>query len=432
MLIALSVLMLVFFIYVLMTKKLSALTALIIIPTIFALLGGFYSEMGEYVIKGLRGVAPNGIMILFAMLYFMVMTEAGMFDPLVNRILKIVHGDPVKIYLGTVLLAFIVALDGDGATIYIIVLSAFLPIYKRIGLSLPMVCCLLLQVSGLGNMVPWGGPTARAATSMQVEMSDVFVPLLPAIVGCVIWTFVLAWIFGRRERTRLAAAGHDITMISEIKHDSEQRSRSPRTFCFNWLLTLLLLAGLCTEILPLSYLFMIAASLALIVNFPDLGMQKAQLEQHAAPILAVASLIFAAGVFTGLFNGTGMVNAVGEALIRIIPDSVGPYLAPVTALLSIPMTWLVSNDVFYFGVLPILADAAQHHGITAAEMARASLIGQPVHILSPLVASTYLVVSMLKLDYSENQRFTFKWSLLSCLIMLVISLALGIIPLSAS
>ena len=428
MLVTLSVLMLVFFIYFLMTKRLSAMTALIRIPTIFALLGGFHADMGKYVITGLKTVAPNGVMILFAMLYFMVMTEAGMFDPLVKRIIKAVHGDPVKIFLGSTLLAFIVALDGDGATIYIIVLSAFLPIYQRLGLSRPMVCCLLLQVAGLGNMVPWGGPTARAATAMHIDMSDVFVPMIPALLACVAWTFVLAWIFGRRERSRLLAGGQTLSLQGHA-HQGEQRSRGPKTFTFNWLLTLLLLVGLCAEILPLSYLFMVAACIALIVNFPTIDAQKKQLELHAPAILAVCSLIFAAGVFTGLFSGTGMIDAVGTALVRTIPDALGPYMATVTALLSIPITWLVSNDVFYFGMLPILADAAAHHGISAAEMARASLVGQPVHILSPLVASTYLVVSMLKLDYSENQKFTFKWSLVNCLILLVVSLLTGIFPL---
>jgi len=429
MLIILSVLMLVCFIFCLMTKRLSALTALIVIPTIFALLGGFYAHMGKFVLDGIRIVAPNGVMLIFAMLYFMVMTEAGMFDPLVNKVVKAVHGDPVKVFLGTVLLAFIVALDGDGATIYIIVLSAFLPIYQRLGLSLPMVCCLLLQVAGLGNIVPWGGPTARAATAMHVEVSDMFVPMIPALLACVAWTFVLAWIFGRRERTRL---GDQLLSKVECAPDTQERGRGTITFYFNWLLTVFLIVGLCVEILPLSYLFMLAACIALIVNFPDLTAQKEQLEKHAPPILAVSSLIFAAGVFTGLFTGTGMVDAVGTALLKVIPDSMGPLLAPLTALLSIPMTWLVSNDVFYFGVLPVLADTAKHHGISGIEMARASLVGQPVHILSPLVASTYLVVSMLKLDYAENQRFTFKWSLINCFILLAMSLLMGLFPFTAT
>ncbi|KQN50538.1 citrate transporter [Serratia sp. Leaf50] len=429
MLVTLSVLMLIFFIFCLMTKRLSALTALILIPTVFALIGGFYANIGKYMMDGIRTVAPNGVMIIFAMLYFMVMTEAGMFDPLVKRVIKAVKGDPVKIFLGTVLLAFLVALDGDGATIYIIVLSAFLPIYKRLGLSLPMVCCLLLQVSGLGNMVPWGGPTARAATSMHVDIGAMFVPMIPALLASAAWTFVLAYLFGRRERARL---GPDVNINFENAIEDQHRCRGAKTFYFNWTLTILLIIGLCMEVLPLSYLFMIAACLALIVNFPELSAQKDQLEQHAPPILAVSSLIFAAGVFTGVFTGTGMVNAVGSALLNVIPDTLGPYMAVVTALLSIPMTWLVSNDVFYFGVLPVLADTAKHHGISGIEMARAALMGQPVHILSPLVASTYLVVSMLKLDYSENQYFTFKWSLLSSLILIVVSLLTGIFPFYAA
>lgn len=176
---------------------------------------------------------------------------------------------------------------------------------------------------------------------------------------------------------------------------------------------------------------MVAACIALVVNFPSLKAQHDQLALHAPPILAVSSLIFAAGVFTGVLNGAGMANAVASGLVQVVPDSLGPYMALITALLSIPVTWLVSNDVFYFGILPILAQTAQHHGISAIEMARASLVGQPVHILSPLVASTYLVVSMLDLDYAESQRFTLKWSFISSLILLAIALLTGIVPVFA-
>lgn len=428
MLMMLSFIMLACFIYFLMSKKLSALTALILIPTVFALIGGFYSDLGKYVIDGVKMVAPNGVLMIFAMLYFLTMTEAGMFDPLVTRIVRAVRGDPVRIFIGTVALAFIVALDGDGATIYMIVLSAFLPIYKRLGLSLPMVCCLLLQVSGLGNMVPWGGPTARAATAMHVEVAEMFVPMIPAMLGSVAFTFALAYMFGRRERARLGGA---INLNGHFFEEREHRGHGGWRFIFNWLLTLALLVCLCLELLPLSYMFMVAACIALVVNFPDLKAQQEQLALHAPPILAVSSLIFAAGVFTGVLNGAGMANAVASGLVQVIPDSLGPYMALITALLSIPVTWLVSNDVFYFGILPILAETAQHHGISALEMARASLIGQPVHILSPLVASTYLVVSMLKLDYAENQRFTLKWSVVSSLVLLVISLLTGIVPIMA-
>jgi CitMHS family citrate-Mg2+:H+ or citrate-Ca2+:H+ symporter len=417
--------MIVTFIALLMTRRLSALTALILVPLTFGLIAGFGTELGPMVVDAIRTLAPTAVMLIFAMLYFMVMTDAGMFDPLAKAIVKAVGGDPLKVFMGTIALGFLVALDGDGATVYMIVLSALLPLYKRLGLSIPMVAVLLLHCTGLGNMLPWGGPTARAAVSMQADMADVFGPLIVPLLACVAWTFVLAWIFGRMERKRIGTM-----QIEEASVEAAAvRLRMPRLI-FNWALTIALIWLLMAAILPMPLVFMIAAAIALVVNFPGLKAQSERLATHAPAILAVASLIFAASVFTGVLSGTGMAEAMAAAIVRVIPDSVGPYLAVVTALLSIPVTWMVSNDVFYFGMLPVLAEAASHYGITPAEMARASLIGQPVHILSPLVASTYLLVGMLDLDYAKVQRFTLPFSAVTCLVMLVVALLTGVIPLA--
>ena len=417
--------MIVTFIALLMTRQLSALTALILVPLTFGLIAGFGTELGPMVVDAIRTLAPTAVMLIFAMLYFMVMTDAGMFDPLAKAIVKAVGGDPLKVFMGTIALGFLVALDGDGATVYMIVLSALLPLYKRLGLSIPMVAVLLLHCTGLGNMLPWGGPTARAAVSMQADMADVFGPLIVPLLACVAWTFVLAWIFGRMERKRIGTM-----QIEEASVEAAVgRLRMPRLI-FNWALTIALIWLLMAAILPMPLVFMIAAAIALVVNFPGLKAQSERLATHAPAILAVASLIFAASVFTGVLSGTGMAEAMAAAIVRVIPDSVGPYLAVVTALLSIPVTWMVSNDVFYFGMLPVLAEAASHYGITPAEMARASLIGQPVHILSPLVASTYLLVGMLDLDYAKVQRFTLPFSAVTCLVMLVVALLTGVIPLA--
>jgi citrate-Mg2+:H+ or citrate-Ca2+:H+ symporter, CitMHS family len=350
-----------------------------------------------------------------------------MFAPLAQGIVRAVGGDPVKIFIGMVTLGFLVALDGDGATVYMIVLAAMLPLFNRLGLSRLMVACLLLQCTGLGNMLPWGGPTARAATAMKVEMSEVFNPLILPLLACVAWTYVMAFLFGRAERKRVGVI--DLSTPAAVA-DPALSVRKSWKLAFNWLLTVALIWALVTELLPLALLFMIAAAIALVVNFPRLPAQTDRLAAHAPAILAVASLIFAAGVFTGVLSESGMAKAMADTIVAGIPPGVGPYMAVVTAVLSIPMTWMVSNDVFYFGMLPVLAEAASHYGITPAEMARASLIGQPVHILSPLVASTYLLVGMLDLDYAKNQRFTLRWSAITCVVMLVVALATGVVPLA--
>lgn len=426
MLLIISLLMIVTFIGLLMSKKLSALTALIFIPTLFALFLGHNTDVGDMVIKGLRTVAPTGVMLIFAMIYFMSVTDAGMFDPVIKRIVSAVDGDPVKIFCGTVLLGFIVALDGDGATVYMIVLSAFLPIYKRMGISTLKAACLLLQCTGLGNMFPWGGPTARAATAIHAEIGTLFVPMLIPLISCVIWTFVLAWILGRHERKRIGWQA--TTAAVEHKLEFEITPCPAWRFWANWLLTIALLVVLVLGVVPMAYLFMLATAIMFMINYPSIGQQQAQLTRHASAILSVASLIFAAAVFTGIFSGTGMANTLAEAIVWVIPDALGPYLAVITALLSIPVTWMVSNDVFYFGMLPVLVKAAGHYGITPLEMARAALVGQPVHILSPLVASTYLLVGMLKLDYAQTQRYTLRWSFITCMVLFSVSILAGCFP----
>lgn len=415
------------FVVLLMTRRLSAITALILVPVAFGLMAGFGAGLGTMVVEAIRVLAPTAVMLIFAMLYFMVMTDAGMFDPLANAIVRAVGGDPTKILVGTVALGFLVALDGDGATVYMIVLSALLPLYQRLGLSIPRVATLLLCCTGLGNMLPWGGPTARAAVSMKTEMADVFGPLIVPLLACVIWTFALAVLFGRSERRRLGVV--DLAAAPVRLKPDPTVARLPR-LVFNWLLTAALIALLVAAILPMPLVFMIAAAIALVVNFPNLKAQSEEIARHAPAILAVASLIFAASVFTGVLSGTGMAPAMASAIVGVIPQSVGPYLALVTALLSIPVTWVVSNDVFYFGMLPVLAEAASRYGITPAEMARASLVGQPVHILSPLVASTYLLVGMLDLDYARTQRFTLPFAAITCLVMLGTALVLGVVPLA--
>ena len=202
--------------------------------------------------------------------------------------------------------------------------------------------------------------------TMKVEIGAVFGPLILPLLACVAWTVFMAWWFGLKERARIGVVALPPAAVATPFPTRRWR------LGFNWLLTVLLISALVLEVLPLPLLFMIAAAIALVVNFPRLEDQRARLAAHAPAILGVAALIFAAGVFTGVLSGTGMAQAMAEAIVRVIPPTLGPYMAVVTALVSIPVTWMVSNDVFYFGMLPVLAEAAGHYGITPAEMARAA------------------------------------------------------------
>jgi CitMHS family citrate-Mg2+:H+ or citrate-Ca2+:H+ symporter len=383
-------------------------------------------------------------MLMFAILYFGLMIEVGLFDSTVRTLLRIVHGDPLKIVIGTVVLATVVSLDGDGSTTYMVTTAALLPLYKKMGINPLIMACLIMLSSGVMNLTPWGGPTARAASALQLDPAEVFIAVIPGMVAGIAFLLVLAWGFGMAERRRLgysperiAAAGlpqggpstdDGATMYPVASADSLRR---PKLLWFNVALTSLLLVLLVRGTLPLPVLFMCAFCAAMIVNYPRLQDQKERIEALAPNVLAVVSLIFAAGIFTGILSGTGMIDAMSRGLLAAIPASLGPYMAPITALVSLPMTFFVSNDAFYFGMLPVLAESGAHYGVPPLAIACASLSGQPLHLISPLVPSTYLLVNFSGLEFSEHQRFTLKWAIATCLIVMLGSMAAGAFPLVA-
>jgi citrate-Mg2+:H+ or citrate-Ca2+:H+ symporter, CitMHS family len=426
------------FMALIMTKRLSPLTALIVVPVSVGLLAGFGSSLGEMILSGVTKLAPTGVMLMFAILYFAVMIDAGLFEPIVQRLVRLVHGDPVRVVVGTALLALVVSLDGDGSTTYMITCAAMLPLYQRLGVRPLVLACVTMLAGGVMNLLPWGGPTARAASALGVSVDVVFRPLIPAMVVGACWVVFVSWRLGLRERERLA--GHDAhastraaladELANPVGVPTAPHARPDRLWV-NALLTLALLTALVTALLPLPALFLVSFAIALLLNYPSIDAQKALLARHAGNVLAVVGLIFAAGVFTGILGGTGMLDAIATSVVRVVPTSVGPHLALVTAALSLPFTFFMSNDAFYFGVLPILAKAGATYGVTAAEMARASLVGQPVHLLSPLVPSTFLLVGLAGVDFDDHQRHTMLWAAGSCAVLLAVAVLTAVVPLVA-
>jgi citrate-Mg2+:H+ or citrate-Ca2+:H+ symporter, CitMHS family len=460
--------MVITFMVLIMTRRLSPMVALIGVPILFAVVGGFGGkEVGVMMLDGIKTLAPTGVMLMFAILYFAIMIDAGLFDPIVKRILRLVGGDPLKVLVGTAILAAAVSLDGDGSTTYMITVASMLPLYRRIGMNPLHLTCVTILASGVMNLTPWGGPLARAASALHVDPADIFLHMLPSMAVGVAGVIGLAYFLGRSERRRLGvlslasetpAARTDASAFDTYPADragcncpyerhefdcehsindsallpTDSMLRRPRLLWFNAVLTAALMTALVLQLLPMPVLFMVGLAVALVMNYPKVEDQRERIAEHAKNVIAVVALIFAAGIFTGILAGTGMVDSMSKSFLAVIPDAWGPHLASITAVASMPFTFFISNDAFYYGVLPIVTDAANAYGISDAEMARASLIGQPVHLLSPLVPSTYLLVGLAGVDFGDHQRFALKWAIAICLLMMVAALLTGAFPIFAS
>lgn len=424
----LGFIMIFIFMILIMNKKLTPLTALVLVPVLIAFVAGFGPDLGKMMKEGIKEIALTGVMLIFAILYFSLMIDTGLFEQLVNAILKAVGDNPVKTTIGTAILTTLVSLDGDGSSTYIIVVAAMLPLYKKQGMNPLVLTCIIMLSGGIMNILPWGGPTARVMSSLKLGHTEIFVPMIPVMLIGLVWVFVVAYILGVKERKRINTHGK-YTRYSQqdIVGSDDPALRRPQLIIVNLILTIILLAVMILDIIPLGIAFMIAFCIASVINYPKLKDQQKIISKHAGNALSVAGMIFGAGIFTGILNGTGIMQAMGNSIINVVPQSWGGYLNIITAVFSVPLTFFLTNDAYYFGILPVITTTGHQLGISPEILGRASLVGQASHLLSPLVPSTYLLVSLAGVEFSDHLKFTLKWAIGSSIVMLLGALVLQII-----
>jgi len=424
---------------VIMSKKMSALVALIAIPVLTALLAGFGADIGGFITTGIKAIAPIAGMLLFAILFFGILTDAGMLDPIVNRILKVVGTNPVRITLGTAVLAAIVHLDGSGAVTFLVTVPAMLPLYIKLNMDKRILACIVALAAGVANALPWGGPTLRASAALHIPISELYLPMVPVQICGMLFVFGCAWMLGRREQRRLgltnalaagAGAGVPTHHVREL-NDEEQKLRRPGRFIPNVLLVLVVLGTMISNVLDPVVCFMLGTVLALLMNYPNVAEQRARVDAHAKAALMMASILFAAGAFTGIMKGTGMLAAMAKLVAASIPVGLASHLPFVTGLVSMPLSLLFDPDSFYFGVLPVLAEAGTALGVPAVQMGQAALMGQMTtgFPVSPLTPATFLLVGLVGIDLAEHQRFTIPFLFAASVFMTCVSVLFGLFPL---
>lgn len=414
------------------SKRMSPLVALILVPVAAALLNGFGLQTGPFILKGIQSVAPVAGMFLFAILYFGIMTDAGMVDPLIDRILRVVGTRPAFIVPGTALLALLVHLDGSGAVTFLVTIPVMLPLYERVGIDRRILACAASLAAGV-NFLPWTGPTLRASAALHVPVTDLFNPLIPVQAVGLIYVFVVAWILGIREERRLKidstlAAG--LILHRELSAE-EQALRRPGKVWLNAGLTLLLIGTMISGALPPVVVFMIGAAIALVLNYPGIEAQRARVEAHAKTAFMMAGILFAAGVFTGILKESGMLTEMAKVSVRLVTPEMAKHIPAVLGVLSMPLSLLFDPDSFYFGVMPVIADAGRMLGVAPVHVAQAALLGQMTtgFPVSPLTPATFLIVGLAGVDLGEHQRFTAPLLFGASVLMTLACIAIGVFPL---
>lgn len=411
-------------------NRMSPVVALILIPVGTALIGGFGMSTAAFMIHGITEIAPVAGMFVFAILFFGIMTDAGLLEPLLRGIIRLAGSRPVFIVPASALLALLVHLDGSGAVCFLVVIPAMLPLYDRLGMDRRILACATSLAAGV-NVLPWTGPTLRSAAALKIPVMDIFRPMIGVQVAGLIFVFGACVWLGHKEEKRLlirASAGAEFSggRFEPAPHDLAR----PNLFWINLVLTAAVLGGMIFSAVPPVVLFMVGTASALLINYPDATQQRARVDAHARTALLMAGVLFAAGAFTGIMTGSGMLKAMATAAVGAVPPGAGHHIPFALSLVAMPLSLAFDPDSFYFGVLPILAHTVQSLDGTALQTAQAALIGQMTtgFPVSPLTPATFLVAGLCGLELGAHQRFTFPFLYAASLVMAAAALAFGLFP----
>ena len=417
---------------IIITKKMSAFSALILIPLVFGIIACIYNGenpfvLGSYISDGIAGIVGTFTTVLFAITYFGLMFAAGLFDPIVDKIVKVVHGDPLRVLVGTAAMAMLVALDGDGSTTYIICATALVPIYDLLKIKKLYLCCLMILSACIMDMMPWGGPTVRAMVTCGLTSDVMFRSLLPSMICGALYVLALAAYFGIKERKRLgiidvSGSQGSYEFRRQLSED-ELSQRRPKLWALA--LMVLLVAGL----LSANVTFAIGCGITLVVNWHDSGMQMKLVKTKGHEYVTTLAMMASAAVLVGIMSGTGISDAIAHHLSELIPEALGNHFPALLALISLPGDWFLSVDSFYYGVLPILSEAGYAYGFTSVNIAIASIMGQAIHMCSPLVGSFYVALNLTGQDMISVQKIVVRWGLGLFVAFCIGAVATGAFPL---
>ncbi|MBM7540204.1 SLC13 family permease [Amphibacillus cookii] len=418
-------------VYLLISGKTNPIVAFSCLPIIAAILAGFtLAEIGGFVTDGIASMVATASLFAFSIAFFGLMNDVGAFDIIIRPLFRVMGNSVLGVMLVTVTIAIIGHLDGAGASTALVTIPPMLPIYKKMKIRPTTLVLLVASSVGAMNVMPWGGPTIRAGTVINESVNVIWSGIISMQFAAVALSYALAFIMSYIEKKR--GAGMSNEEFESIKSNSSDRGAtiqvSKGVLIFDVCLVLATIALLVIDLLPVQLMFMIAFSIALIVNVKDSKVQSKLLKNYGASAMPMIMILFAVGVFLGVIQGTGMIESMANSIILALPDAVGPYIHIVVSIFSVPLILFLGTDSFYFGMMPIIIEVANNYGVAAIDVARVLLTTENIGLMiSPAIAVTYLACGLAEVSIQDHIKKNFVWLWGISLVLLVVMLVIGIV-----
>lgn len=424
--------MIIIIVILLLKGKMSPIVVLALVPTIAALLLQFNPvEITEFIKEGIKTTTSNGILFIFSVIYFGVMSDTGMFDVIVNFLVKRAGNNVIAVTVSTAIIATIAHLDGTTATTVLITIPALYPVYKRMNIDSRILLCLTGACMGVMNLLPWGGPVARAATVLGIDANDIWLAMIPIQIAGFITNIVVAVLLGLLAIKMGAGAGKgEVIEVDQKAVDEENALRRPKLLFFNLLLTIALIVVLSRGVVTSYVAFLLALSFALAVNYPDLKLQDKLIKKHAPAALIISATLFSAGAMVGILDGTGMLTEMANAIIGIVPSFMGRFIHIIFGIFALPLGLCIGTDAYFYGIMPLVMGVGEMYGVASISTAYTMLIGKNLALMvSPLTPATFLAIGLTNTELKDHLKFSIPVYWIVSVFMVLLGVIFGIIPL---
>jgi len=414
---------------VLIKSWVSPPVAFIGLPLIAAVIAGFsVADIGGFIGDGMKSMLSTAVLFVFSISYFTLMDEIGLFDPIINALTKRAGKNIWMVVIALLLTTFVAHLDGSGATTFLIVVPAFLPIFKRLGMRKEALLAMMCGPYAVMNILPWGGPTMRAATVAEVETSDLYAFIIPGVLCLIVCAFLNAFLITTNEKRH--GLNPEESNDNSQNHSEEKSEKRTWRYWFNLVVTLIMLAFLFLDTpMPLYSIFMIAYAIVLVVNFPNTKTQNSKIKSLGQNAMVMTVTLFSVGIFMGVISGTGMVEAMANTIVSVLPEAMAPHMHWFMALFSVPLMMILGTDAFYYALLPIIMGVVVPFGVAAEAVAATFLLtatyGTPV---SPSVAAVYVGLGLADVSIGDHIKYALKFVWPMSILVLIGATILGVVP----
>ena len=434
-----GILMIATIVWALIQSKTNPVPIFVIVPIIAAVIVGFGpQDIFEFIKVGVSKTWSTAVLFIFSIVFFSLMGDVGLFDPMVNWLAKKAGNNIMAVTIATSLIAVIAHMDGALASTLLITIPAMLPDYKKLHIRPVTLLVIIGAAMSIMNLVPWGGPVARTGVVLNADVNALWQELIPLQgIGLVILV-VFAGYIGMVEKRRGAglnptgeAALLDSTIdegdnIGPSQADFDEMKR-PKLIWVNLIITLGVIGLLCFTKIPLYGAFMLGLALALIINFPGAKAQSKAIKMHADTALTMPMILLASGVFLGVLSGTKMMESMATLLIGLVPEAIGGHLQTVFGILGVPIGMLLGTDSYFFGLLPLAISVGENFGVDAHNMAMAMLISKNYGVLvTPHAATTFLACGLAGVEIKDMLKFCAPRLFILSLISLATGAMLGL------